>query len=367
MDVTDIKAANVRKVLDTLRFSSGLTKREIASDTGLSFSTVSNICNDLEEHRILYEVKSSDVTTVGRTPDRFYFHCAKYCSICVELQRENLLSFAVLDFANRCLFQTDRTVTAGDDLERWLDFIQATYRQLLQSGEFGEVEFVGIGISIPGIQDNASGEVINVPYRSVDGVPLQQIVSRRIGLPCYVENEANLCAVSMAQNRKEDKNLLYLLSSAGLGVGVICEGRLLRGKNGYAAEIAHIPIGDPDLVCPFCGCRGCIENDLAQRGMDAFGFPGLTPEETDRLARDRGRKLGELLAILINLFDPQTVYLGGGGLKNYNQLAPHALSVLEKRAPFALGKGVRIQYDADSVGTALRGINQLVYENWYPL
>lgn len=49
MDITDIKGANVRKILDVLRFSSGMVKREIASDTGLSFSTVSNVCNALED------------------------------------------------------------------------------------------------------------------------------------------------------------------------------------------------------------------------------------------------------------------------------------------------------------------------------
>lgn len=69
MDITDIKGANVRKILDVLRFSSGMVKREIASDTGLSFSTVSNVCNALEDLHILYETKSGD-TTVGRTPDK---------------------------------------------------------------------------------------------------------------------------------------------------------------------------------------------------------------------------------------------------------------------------------------------------------
>ena len=43
---------------------------------------------------------------------------------------------------------------------------------------------------------------------------------------------------------------------------------LLRGKNGYAAEVAHIPLGTPDAVCSYCGNKGCIENDLAQRGME---------------------------------------------------------------------------------------------------
>ena len=171
----------------------------------------------------------------------------------------------------------------------------------------------------------------------------------------------------MAQKHRDAKNIIYLHSSAGLGVGVICEGNLLRGKNGYAAEIAHIPIGDPNIVCPCCGLHGCIENDLAQRGMDVFNFPQLSEPEYARLAEDRGRKLGTLLAILINLFDPQTVYIGGSGLESYERLAPYTRSVLKARASLALGKGMHIEHDKSSTWTVQRGINQLVYENWYPM
>ena len=59
MDITDIKAENVKQILNHLRFSSGLTKRELADMTGLSFSTVSNLCNELKDSHVLNEEKSS--------------------------------------------------------------------------------------------------------------------------------------------------------------------------------------------------------------------------------------------------------------------------------------------------------------------
>ena len=60
VDITDIKAENIKKILTVLRFSSGLTKRDLASIVGLSFSTVSNLCNELKDCQVLYEEKSSD-------------------------------------------------------------------------------------------------------------------------------------------------------------------------------------------------------------------------------------------------------------------------------------------------------------------
>ena len=366
MDVTDIKSANVRKVLDTLRFSSGMTKRDIAAETNLSFSTVSNICNDLQNSDILYEVKSSG-TSIGRTPDKFHFYSSKFCSICVELQQENLLRLSVLDFANNRLFQAQLAVTAADDAARWVEFIYETKEHLLGSPLFQNVEFAGVGISIPGIYDRESGRIVNNSYRNINNIQLADMVTAKTGLPCYIENEANLCAISMAQRHSGVKNILYLYSSAGLGIGIVCEGNLLRGKNGYAAELSHIPLGNPEIICPFCGMRGCIENDLAQRGMDVFHFPSLSDAERSTLLQDRGHKLGELLAILVNLFDPQTIYIGGSALENYPLLAPYVTDVLSRRCQLSYGRGLYIEHDLDSAKTIQNGINQIVYENWYPL
>lgn len=365
MDITDIKVANVQKILNTLRFSSGMTKREIAYDTGLSFSTVSNVCNDLEEMHVLYETKSND-SAVGRTPDKYYFQCARYCSICVELQQGDTLRLSVLDFANNLLFQTQQTADMTGDIISCINFIQKTYEELIRSPQFDNVQFVGIGISIPGVYDYKSGRIVNAPFSNCGEVSLREIIFQRIGLPCYIENEANLCAVAMAQKDCDKKNLLYLHSSSTLNMGAICEGNLLRGKEGYASQIAHMPIGDPDTVCPYCGGFGCIGNDLAQRGMNVFSAD-LSDGECVHLYEDRGKKLGRLLSVLVNIFDPQMVYIGGSGFKNYNLFQPWVMSVLESQSSIAIENGLHIEHDKQSSDTVQCGINQLIYENWIPV
>lgn len=366
MDITDIKGANVRKILDVLRFSSGMVKREIASDTGLSFSTVSNVCNALEDLHILYETKSGD-TTVGRTPDKFHFNSGGYCSLCVERPQEDILRISALDFANKLLFQTELPLTADDDAMSLSNYIQQVYEDLAHSQGFSGIEFVGVGLSVSGGQGHKNRQLTNGLHSNFDNTSLEELIRQRTGLPCYTESQANLCVVSVSQAGHDSENILYLHSSTILSVGVICEGNLLRGRNGNAADIAHIPIGAPDNVCPRCGAHGCIENDLAQRGMDIFWTPQLSEDERTRLLEDRGKKLGELLSILINLFDPQTVYIGGRGFEIYELLEPYALSVLKVRSPSAFDNGLHIEHDRNSAGTVQRGINQLVYKNWNPM
>ena len=366
MDITDIKGANVRKILDTLRFSSGKVKREIASDTGLSFSTVSNVCNALKELHILYEAKSGD-TSVGRIPDKFYFKSGGYCSLCVERPREDILRISALDFANKLLFQTERPITANDDAMSMVNFVRQTYEELTRSQIFSGVEFVGVGLSGFSSQRYENKQITDGLHPSFDNTSLKELICQHTGLPCYAESEANLCAISMSQAKHGARNILYLHSSISLSVGVICEGGLLHGQNGRGADIAHIPIGSPNSICPRCGAYSCIENDLAQRGMAIFQSPQLSESERTLLLKDRGRKLGELMSILINLFDPQIAYIGGSSFEIYELLEPYVLSVLKIRSASAFNNGLYIEHDKDSAGTVRRGINQLVYKNWNPM
>ena len=366
LDITDIKGENLKKILNILRVSSGETKRDLAVKSGLSFSTVSNLCNELKEQQVLLEEKCNDYS-VGRNPSKLIFQLQRYCSFCIDFQQEGTMNLAVLDFGNHVRYQAHFNIVAAQDISEPLQIIQETYQSLCAAPDFQDVTFVGSGVSIPGIFDRQTGMVINSMNPLLNGLPLAELIQRKLSLPCYVDNESNLCALSVLQSHTDAQDIVYIHSSAGLGVGAICNGRLLRGCGGYAAEIACIPLGNPDLTCPNCGGKGCIENDLGQRGMDTLDFPSLSPEERESLFRDRGGKLGELIALLINLFDPSAVYVGGPAMAHYEDLAPYFQKVLQLRSRVNMQRGVQIFHDPDSLQNIEVGINQTVYENWDPI
>lgn len=366
MDITDIKAENVKKILNILRVSFSDTKRDLAMKTGLSFSTVSNLCNELKNKNVLFEEKINDYS-VGRNPNKLIFQCQRFCSFCIDFQQEGSLNLAVVDFGNQRHYEAHFDITAAQDISQPLDIINETFQSLRASPAFQNVIFVGAGVSIPGIFDRATGLVVNSMSFFLNGQPLAQLISAQLGIPCYVDNESNLCALSMWQSHQTVGDIVYLHSSAGLGVGVVCNGRLLRGSSGYAAEVACIPLGDPATICLTCGGHGCIENDLSQRGMDVLRFSALSAPERTRLLEDRGAKLGELISLLINLFDPSIFYVGGSAMAAYEELTPFVHRVLELRAATNLKRGVRILHDPASLQTIEQGINQTVYENWNPL
>ena len=93
LDVMDIKQHNVKSIVNVLRFSageSGLTKRDIADRTALSFATVSNLCNELLERGIVEIVKKNSMS-VGRTPSTVNLAYNRFCTVCLNLQMKNTI------------------------------------------------------------------------------------------------------------------------------------------------------------------------------------------------------------------------------------------------------------------------------------
>lgn len=269
----------------------------------------------------------------------------------------------MLDFANHVLFETEASVSLKDNMEQWLDFVDQTYQDIRRSQKFLGTIFVGIGIAVP------KGQKFRPPDAGAlfCSDALQELVSQRIGLPCYIQTPANLCALSVYQDQREVKNILYLYGSVWLGAGAICEGAPLRGQHSRALEIFHLPLGDRHMNCPICGECGCIGNDLLPPGMDILQNPELIEEERLHFIQDRGHKLGELIAVLVNLFDPGIFYIGGYIADQYELIAPYALSVLHRRVPRTVDSSFQIKIDTGSYTTIQRGINQIIYEDWYPL
>lgn len=360
MDVSDIKFDNVKKIINTIRFGQSLTKKEIAYQTQLSFSTVSNVCNDLLEKGILANQKSESLS-VGRTPSQIIFCCHRFCSLCIDLKRKGRVGMAILDFSNQVLFRGFYDVSFDTSIDQLIDKVYEIFLNVLEQNRLERELFIGAGVAVSGIFDRCTGNVVNSSIPLFEGQPLSALLSQRLGMRCYVDNEANLCAIAMAEGRDKEQTLLYIHSDEGLGLGVVVNGKLLRGKNGYGGEIAHIPLGDPVQICPQCGRKGCIECDLTRDRMQSPGG------EEELFYRDRGKKLGRLLALLTNLFDPYTIYLGGVALDHYPDMKQYVQEELNTIAPHHVERGLSIIHDEDSNATIYRGINQVVYERWSPL
>jgi glucokinase len=193
-----------------------------------------------------------------------------------------------------------------------------------------------IGIGVPSVVEFATGRIrfsVNIPL--VD-LPLRRMLTERLGLPVYVDNDASCAALAEAYEgeRMVADNLVMFTVGTGVGGGLVLNGKLYRGATGAAAELGHIIIGlDLSEGAPAPAARppqpGSLEwlasghYGLEPLGRAALGDDALTGHEIVDLAkagderaigvlRVIGERLGIGIANAINTFDPREVVIGGG-------------------------------------------------------
>ena len=257
---------------------------------------------------------------------------------------------------------------------------------IARSADLGESpEAVGVGAA--GFIDSSTGSVTFAPNLTYDDPHIAEAIRVRTGLPVVVDNDANVAAWgerAFGVARGFD-NVVLLTLGTGVGSGFIVSGRLLRGATGAGAEFGHVVVDPDGPECP-CGLRGCIEQ-LASGGaigraarraaeehptttMISFaGSPdAITAEHVAKAAREydevalelmrnAGRSLGIGLSNLANLFDPETIVLGGSVAKAGEAFLGVARDTLvamtaaQKRRPMRLDI-TGLKHDAGIVGAA---------------
>jgi glucokinase len=230
--------------------------------------------------------------------------------------------------------------TFGLSLDELLDELESELREGIEAHP--GVEAVGLGI--PCTIDRASGHAINAVNLPIVDVAIREIVSERIGLPTFIDNDANVAA--LAEHRfgaaRGARNAIMLTIGTGIGGGLVLGGELYRGTTGAGAELGHVVIDQAGPPCQGnCPNRGCVEvlasgTALGREGMiaaeahpeSALGKALAAGEEIDgRLVTGRamdgdgiavevlatiGRRIGVALSSLANVFEPDVIVIGGG-------------------------------------------------------
>lgn len=386
MDITDVRANNIKSILNVLRFKEGLTKKEIVSETGLSFSTVSSTCNELKALNIVSEQKAAG-SGVGRLPNRISFNGESFCALCLDLQSQYRMGVSVLDFKNQILHQRFYDISECQNAEEIICYAHTLWKELSYYPQLQNLTCVGIGIAIHGVFDKKSGTLIACPFPFFKDIPILQLITEHFHLPCYIYSKADFCAISMQHRIPDADNFIYLHLAEELSAGIICHGNLLIGQSGHGVRIGHLPLGNPERKCPVQGCHGygCIETELSLHGMICDyknEVTGITlrerwqhrleqllaaPETEKEFLEEKSLYLGRLLSVMISIFDPAMVFLGGKGAGLFNIIEPSLIEIVKQRNPFAFNEGIQVRWDQDSTQTLYEGIAQVVYEHWMPL
>jgi predicted NBD/HSP70 family sugar kinase len=336
-DQATVRRSNLGLVLRHLRDAGSRSRARIAQETGLNKATVSSLVAELTDRGLVSAGDVDRAGSVGRPGLIVHLDGATVCGIGVELNVDYAATL-VLDLRGRVLFEHRIALDVpalGPD--KTLDAVAELVVEAVEAAQARGATPVGLTVAVPGLVRSLDGVATYAPNIGWHDVAVLDGLRSRTGTdyPIRVENDANLSAIAewvMGQEARTP-DLVYLTGEVGVGGGVIVGGQLLRGVGGLSGEVGHTALGDPDVVCG-CGRRGCWETAV---GLNALLREAADPDDpVHDPARDLETRLAEIAAradagdsrtlaalekvgtnlgtgaaVLINLFNPGVIILGG--------------------------------------------------------
>ncbi|GAA3277979.1 transcriptional regulator [Streptomyces lavendulae subsp. lavendulae] len=321
---SSLHRANLERVVRAVRLAGSLTQAEIARTTGLSAATVSNIVRELKEGGT---VEVTDTSAGGRRARSVSLSGDAGIVIGVDFGHTHL-RVAVGNLAHQVLAEETEPLDVDASWVDGFDRAEALVGRLIEGVGVGRDKVIGVGLGVPGPIDVESGTLGSTAILpGWAGINPRKELSQRLGVPVYVDNDANLGALGelVWGSGRGVKDLAYIKVASGVGAGLVINGQIYRGPGGTAGEIGHITLDESGPVCR-CGNRGCLETFAAARYvlplLQGSHGPELTMERVVELARegdpgcrrvisDVGRHVGSGVASLCNLLNPSRVVLGG--------------------------------------------------------
>jgi glucokinase-like ROK family protein len=274
------------------------------------------------------------------------------------------IGVALTDLAGRILGHYAEPAEVADGPEAILGRVEALFEELEHTTRTASGPVWGVGLGVPGPVEFATGRPIAPPIMpGWDGYPIRERFATRFLAPVWVDNDVNVLALGewRAGIAQGHDNVVVVKIGTGIGAGIISDGRLHRGAQGSAGDVGHIQISDdPSVVCR-CGNLGCLEalaggaaigrhgasaalegrSPRLRAALDEFGQ--VTAEDVARAAAfgdpvavellgAAGRRVGHMLASVVNFFNPSLIVVGGGVAQSGDQLLAAIRETIYRRS-----------------------------------
>jgi glucokinase-like ROK family protein len=335
-----VKSAELKNIIiKRLYFDKALSCAELSEILDKSIPSISKAVNELIEEGFVIE-QGFAPSSGGRRPlmyallpSAMYIVAVAMDQLSTRIQMVDLLNNPVTEIALNEL----KLLANPHALSTLIQYIN----EYIASTGIPKDKIAGIGIGMPGFIDAAEG--INYTYLDSAGQSLTQLITTQTGVPAYIENDSSL--IALAEQKfgiaKNHKDVMVINLGWGIGLGMIINGEIYRGHNGFAGEFSHIPLSEDGALCT-CGKRGCLEAEASMlvvaekaiKGIKKGHISSLKHTDKDQsklvgnaimeaanngdqfaieLLSDAGYKIGKALAILIHIMNPESIVLSGRG------------------------------------------------------
>jgi predicted NBD/HSP70 family sugar kinase len=347
--VSEKQALYKKSLIKHLYFNEKLSCAELSTLTDKSLPHTARALNELVEEGVVLESGHAS-STGGRRPQVYALNPEIMYVISIAMD-QFITHICILNMANQVVARVERIELALYTNPKALEELGHYLTQFIDGSGIAKEKIAGIGMGMPGFVDGHKG--INYSFLHSSHESITNYIESVTGLPVLIDNDSSLIALAEWKlgAARQRQNVMVINISWGIGLGMILNGSLFRGQNGFAGEFSHIPLFTNNKICN-CGKMGCLETEsslqvIAEKAVKGIQegrtsvLKSLSPERLEDTSKAimeaavKGDKyavellsqaayhIGRGIAILIHILNPGLIVLSGrGALAGRLWLAP---------------------------------------------
>lgn len=306
-----VKEHNRTTVIELLNSIGTTTRSEISNLTGLTRATVTNIINELKEINLIEEVGTID-GQIGRKRQLIKLKNDAFYVIGIEFG-VNIIRAGVFDLSGKDIVFIEKEINSYGKAEDVVKNIIKVIDYLISKIEKDKDKLRGIGIVMPGLVDSQKRVLETAhPFPLLKDYPLAKHIEKHYKIKVWIENDANGAALGEKWfgHGKSLLNYSFVVADAGLGAGIIIDGKLYRGALNSAGEIGHTFI-TADFV-PLENEGGLYKLvEKYDKPINILLKERKNNKEIEDLISQITQYVGIGIVNLVNIISPEAVIIGG--------------------------------------------------------
>jgi predicted NBD/HSP70 family sugar kinase len=331
-DQGSLRLGNRRSILNLIRRHGPLSRTRLSELTGLSAAAVTGVTAQLITDRLLLEQSIGEAgPSGGRRPVFLDIDYGAHYAVGMKITEQYI--DAVLTDLSTSVIAHQFEVLQHTSPEQVVKQIVQICQDLLKLGKVSPSSVIGIGLGFAGVVDSRRGLVVRLSRLGWDNVPIAEMVSKKMGLPTWVDNDLNAFAEveRLFGHGKLASNFLVVAIGRGTGSALVLNGEVYRGSLGGAGEFGHNQINPGGRQCS-CGRRGCLEAYTCESailgqfcelhperlGLDINGLVQLAESghaDARAVMTEAGNLLGRHVSYMVNTLNPERIIFGGEGTR----------------------------------------------------
>jgi predicted NBD/HSP70 family sugar kinase len=326
-----------RLIINYLDVTGNVTIAELSKELNISAPKITTLITELMEDGLIKDYGKED-STGGRKASLYGLVADSCFFIGVDIKRY-YINIGLLDFKKNLVIIREKIPYQLENSPEAYQQLITIINTFIEDAPVKKEMILGMGINLSGRVNQTSG--YSYSFFHFHEEPLSHTIENEIGIRTFLENDSKAMAYGEFCSGivSKEKNVLFINMDYGVGLGILIDGKVYYGKSGFSGEFGHIPFFNNEIIC-HCGKKGCLETEASgiallrnfkakiEQGFNSSVQYNKKKEDELRvidivnaakaedilsieLIAEIGEKMGKGLAVLINIFNPELVILGG--------------------------------------------------------